>query len=303
MRPAISLMMAKSFGLRASNSSATRGRPPVMSRVLVPSRGMRASTSPAFTCGAVLDRQDGVDRHEVARLEPVRQHDDVALLVAQRDARLQIVAARLLLPVDDHAVRDAGGLVHHFAHRHAFDQVDVVHDAFALGDDRQGVRIPLRQLLALGHLDAVIGQQARAVRNAVTRPLAALVVDQDDLAVAAHDHRDALAVHDDVAVAHVDDAVDGRLDRALLGAALGRAADVERAHGELRARLADRLRRDHADRLADIDRRAARQVAAVALAAHAGLGLAGQHRTDLHHVDAGPLDLVDQRLVDDLRRP
>ena len=36
-----------------------------------------------------------------------------------------------------------------------------------------------------------------------------------------------------------------------------RAADVEGAHGELRARLADRLRRDDADRLTRIDGRAA----------------------------------------------
>ncbi|MNT75147.1 hypothetical protein D3C72_2140200 [compost metagenome] len=42
-------MIAKSFGRRASNSSATRGRPPVMSRVLDDSRGIRASTSPALT--------------------------------------------------------------------------------------------------------------------------------------------------------------------------------------------------------------------------------------------------------------
>ena len=37
-------------GLRASNSSATRGRPPVMSRVFDTSCGIRASTSPTATC-------------------------------------------------------------------------------------------------------------------------------------------------------------------------------------------------------------------------------------------------------------
>jgi hypothetical protein len=37
------------LGMRASNSSATRGRPPVMSRVLAASRLARASTSPAST--------------------------------------------------------------------------------------------------------------------------------------------------------------------------------------------------------------------------------------------------------------
>jgi hypothetical protein len=52
---------------------------------------------------------------------------------------------------------------------------------------------------------------------------------------------------------------------------LGGAADVEGPHGQLRARLADRLRGDDADGLADIDRRAAGQIAAVAGAADAGL--------------------------------
>ena len=47
--PSISLITAGSFGLRASNSSTTRGRPPVMSLVLVVSRGIFASTSPALT--------------------------------------------------------------------------------------------------------------------------------------------------------------------------------------------------------------------------------------------------------------
>ena len=41
--------MAKSLGLRASKSSATRGSPPVMSLVLAVSRGIFASTSPAAT--------------------------------------------------------------------------------------------------------------------------------------------------------------------------------------------------------------------------------------------------------------
>src|SRR5260364_1033 len=37
------------FGERASNSSATRGSPPVISRVLCDSMGIRASTSPTST--------------------------------------------------------------------------------------------------------------------------------------------------------------------------------------------------------------------------------------------------------------
>ena len=85
---------------------------------------------------------------------------------------------------------------------------------------------------------------------------------------------------------------------------LRRAADVERAHGELGARLADRLRGDDAHRLAHIDRRAAGEIAPIALAAAAAGGLAGQHRTDLDLLHAGidqPLDmrLLKQRAVGD----
>ncbi len=47
--PSISDMMAVSRGLRASNSSTTRGRPPVMSFVLVVSRGILAMMSPGST--------------------------------------------------------------------------------------------------------------------------------------------------------------------------------------------------------------------------------------------------------------
>src|SRR5262249_60241123 len=71
---------------------------------------------------------------------------------------------------------------------------------------------------------------------------------------------------------------------------LADAADVERAHRELRAWLTDRLRRDDADRLADVDDVAARQVAPVALHADAASGLAGEHRPDLDAIDAGALD-------------
>ena len=52
--PSISLMTAGSRGLRASNSSTTRGRPPVMSLVLVVSRGIFASTWPGSTVSPSL---------------------------------------------------------------------------------------------------------------------------------------------------------------------------------------------------------------------------------------------------------
>ena len=84
--------------------------------------------------------------------------------------------------------------------------------------------------------------------------------------MAVHHHDGAvLRLRDELRVAQADDAFGARLERALLDlAARRRATDVERAHRELGARLADRLRRDDADRLADVDAVAAREVAPVA---------------------------------------
>ena len=68
-----------------------------------------------------------------------------------------------------------------------------------------------------------------------------------------------------------------------------RATDMEGAHRKLRSRLADGLGGDDAHRLADLHRAAGREVAAVALAAHPVLGLAGKDRPQR--------DFLDPRLV------
>jgi hypothetical protein len=63
------------------------------------------------------------------------------------------------------------------------------------------------------------------------------------------------------------------------------------AHGQLRARLANRLRGNHPDRFADIDRRTTAKVATIALGAKTVTCLAGQRRTCLDFVDP---QLIDQ---------
>jgi hypothetical protein len=73
---------------------------------------------------------------------------------------------------------------------------------------------------------------------------------------------------------------------------LGGAADVEGPHRQLGAGLADRLGGDDADRFTDVHRRAAGQVAAVAGAADADLGFAGQDRTHLHRLHRSGFDGV-----------
>ena len=73
----------------------------------------------------------------------------------------------------------------------------------------------------------------------------------------------------------------------------GDTTGVEGTHRQLRAGLADRLRGDDADGLADVDQLAGGQRAAVALRAGADLALAGEHRADLDLLDAGGDELVD----------
>ena len=60
----------------------------------------------------------------------------------------------------------------------------------------------------------------------------------------------------------------------------GDTTGVEGAHGQLRARLADRLGGDDADRVADVDREAGRRSDAVAGTANAGIGVALERRAN-----------------------
>ena len=77
---------------------------------------------------------------------------------------------------------------------------------------------------------------------------------------------------------------------------------MERAHRQLRAGLADRLRGDDADRRSELDQLAGRQVAAVALRAHAAARRARQHRAHLHLLDARILNRGREIFVDLLVR-
>src|SRR5205823_2737271 len=77
----------------------------------------------------------------------------------------------------------------------------------------------------------------------------------------------------------------------------GDTARVERAHRQLRARLADRLRGDNADRVADLGDRARREERPVARAAHAELTAALQHRANRQQHLPGEI-LVAERFDD-----
>ncbi len=223
---------------------------------------------------AIGHRQHGVHCQQIARRF-------AGCIIQQGDTWAQIFLLAGSFPVSHHLVGQAGGFVDFFLQRDAFDNVLILHLAGLFGDHRQCVRIPLRHTIALGHRGPFSGVDDRAVGNAVDRAFAAFGVADYQLAVAGHGNCAATAVGDRGHAAIFDAAVNRRIHRRLFGHLRG-AADVEGAHGQLRARLTDRLRRNDANRFPHVHRCAACQIAAIAGAAHAALGFAQQRRSDLH---------------------
>src|SRR2546423_955738 len=129
------------------------------------------------------------------------------------------------------------------------------------------------------------------------RSLAPALVENDERAVAVHRRDLAATILDDVEFDVLDRAVHARLVLRRLFEARG-SADVERAHRELRARLADTLRGDDADGLADVDGLARGEVASVTLDADAAARLACQNRAYADALHAAALNLLSEVFVD-----
>src|SRR5262249_21747274 len=182
-------------------------------------------------------------------------------------------------------------------HRLAFDQIFEPDGALDLGHDRPGIGIPFGDALAAFNLLTVLDLHAGAVLDAMQRPFGTVLIDDHNHHVARHRDQLAVGVALHRLIADPDRAVEVRFDERLLRD-LRRTADVECTHGELRARLADRLSRDNTDSLAHVDGRAAREIAPVALAAHAVRELAGQHRPDAQLLNARIDDLFDLLLLE-----
>ena len=177
--------------------------------------------------------------------------------------------------------REAGDFIDFLVEGDAFLQVLELDGAGDFGEEREGVRIPLADDIALRDLGAFFHAELGAVNDGVPLLFAALVVDDGDGAVAVEgDEAAGLGTDGD----EVDEAdgtgVLGLEVRGVVHARC-RAADVEGAHGELGAGLADGLGRDDADGFAHFDHFAGAQVAAVAEDADAALGLAGEDGADL----------------------
>src|ERR1700682_4680051 len=215
---------------------------------------------------------------------------------------LDLLAA---LDVDPGAVRDgvlAPLLIH--APDHDLVALDPGHAGRPRLDDLLGAvlaRAP-RNLLAFLHGRTRLDQRLHLVREDVWNVVDVARGDldlagglgTDDLHLAIDLRDDRLALRD----AGLEQLLDAR--QALRDVRARDATGMERPHGELGARLADRLRGDDAHRLTDLDQLAGRQVAAIAQTADALARLAGEHRT---HLDLGHarLDQVARLDVGDFR--
>src|SRR6056297_3027490 len=223
---------------------------------------------------AVTHVDDGARRQRIhSRDIRVGEVDLFTVLVHQFRERTQVAAgAATLLRVGHHRAGEAGHLVHLLGDRDALDEVLELDGAGHLADHGVGMGIPCRHDLAV-------------------------LVHDGELARTGDGHQIALLVMHGLDVAEPRHALGLDLDAVHGGGTGGRTADVERAHRELRARLADGLGGYHADRLADIDAVTARQVASVALRAHAVAGLAGDGRAHLDVVDGQLLEQLHAGLV------
>src|SRR5579859_4829749 len=237
---------------------------------------------------AVPDHQVGAGRHEVFL-------PNLAGRIANENRGLMLFIARRQ---SHHVLRKAGNFVHLLFDGDSGLQVVEFHRASGFGKDREGKRIPLGENLAVRDVFAFLNAEARAINDVIAFLLAPLFIKDGDKTRAVHGDGSAAASLDMLQVYKFDDAVVAGFERGALGDARGRSADVERAHGELCAGLADGLRGDDADGFAELDHAAGGQVAAVAQRAHTATRLAREHGADADAVNTRALDGVGQLFVD-----
>src|SRR5947207_9267342 len=220
------------------------------------------------------------------------------------------VRVQLFVPVlDDHPLAPSRELVQLLTHGLVVHDVHKPHHAADVRHDRVGVGVPREQDRVARHLGAVHHHQRGAERHVEARvhgelPAAAFAVRRGleyQLAlVARHDPLLLGRLRATEPVAELDHALDLGLSHGLIGDTRRRAADVEGAQRELRARLTDGLRGENPDGFAQIHHVHGGEVAAVAHATHAAFRLAGEHRTDPDRLDPRVLDRLRGLFVDQL---
>src|SRR3982074_237277 len=202
--------------------------------------------------------------------------------------------------LDDDRPHEAGCFVNVALDRDARDHVAKLDLATLVRKNRNVIRVPLYEGLALLHARAFVLRNHRADDNIITLQLATLgVVDADRAILVQHDPTAVQRLHG-AQIVELNFAVILRFDDRLLECLAGRSADVERPHGQLRAGFADRLRSNDADRFAKFHKLSGGKIAPVAHRANAAATFAGEHRTNLQLLDADALQIVRDFFVDEL---
>src|SRR5208337_1277797 len=236
---------------------------------------------------AFMHHEDGAHRHEVAgKGRAPGNAGGGPGFVLHRDAGPELRVPAL----DDEAGGLAGHRVHPFLNGAVVHDVPELDAAAHFGEHGIGEGVPLRQPLAGLHRLPLLHLDVGPVGQGVAFPFDAFFADQDQFRLAAQVHQLALTVDYHLGIVETDPALPPGHVQALFGPPRGGAADVKGAHGELGAGLADGLGRQNTDGLADGHRSAVAQIPTVALGAHSPASLAGQHRADLHLLQAGLLD-------------
>ncbi len=225
----------------------------------------------------------------------IRHH--FAGVVADDDLRAQV-----FLVLHQHHGLLTGGLVRFLLHRHAFDDVVEFHLAGFFGENRHVIRIPLHEGVALLHLGAVLGRNDRADDHDVVFQFTSVVAENGNGTVFVEHDVVAILQFDQPEVVVMDHPVVLGLDLRDLEHLRRRAADVERPHRQLRARLADGLGGDDADRFAELDECTGGKVASITINANTVLAFAREHRADAHAVNARSLNAPGLFLVNFLVR-
>ena len=137
---------------------------------------------------AVLNGHDRINRHRIGNRIARIVADRLAIFAHQNDLRLQLVALGCCAPVDHDLLRHTGGFIGLILDRNTADQVNELGGTGFLGDDRQRVGIPLKELVAPVDGLTFDHEQLGTVTHLVAGTFVTVVVLNDQLHVTTHDH-------------------------------------------------------------------------------------------------------------------
>src|SRR5208337_57227 len=173
--------------------------------------------------------------------------------------------------VYDDLMRETGGFVDLFLKGHAFNEVAERYPASDFSQDRSRVRVPLDQTLGGIHLLPVFHKYPGPIDKTVFFLFAACLIDNGEHGVPVEHYQNVFFVFDRAYVNELYKPGVLRSQRCLFNDLCSSSSDMEGPHGELCAGLSDRLGRDNAYRLTDLNLAAPRKVSSVAFAAYADL--------------------------------